>query len=405
MSDKVLIIGGGASGMMAAIMLAREGRQVTLVEKNKELGRKVLITGNGRCNLTNANLDISRYHGENPLWAYHALTSFDNYAVLGFFEDLGVPCREESDGRYFTVCGQASAVVAVMADEIRRLGVELRLDEPVVRVEREGSGFATVLKFEERLLSDRLVIAAGGESYPKLGSSGDGYRFAESFGHRIVPTTPSLVPLQVAERWIKAMEGLRWDVLLQLIRGEEVLSESYGEVLFRSFGISGPPTLAISREAARSPEGTETLIRINFFPDMSEQDLDSLLETRWQHRPERGLAFSLIGLLPDRIGPAVLTQAGFDPELNVARIGKRDRQRIVRALRDTRVTLDGPRSYAESQVTAGGVATDEVNPKTMESRLVPGLYFTGEVLDIDGDSGGFNLQFAFSTAAMLSNEA
>lgn len=401
MAESAIIIGGGPSGIMAAIQLAHQGKKVILLEKNKELGRKIQITGNGRCNITNSDLDISHYHGENPLWAYPAITEFNNYALLGFFEDLGVTFKEESDGRYFTTCSQASAVVTALEEELSRLGVNLVLDTQVLKVSQDKSQFIVYLKYDEKYFGDQLVISAGGRSYPRLGSSGDGYLFAQNFGHRIVPPSPSLVPLEIAERWIRGLQGLRWDVTLQLHQGDLVLAESYGEILFRPFGISGPATLAISREAGRVKPGSDTLVKINFFPNYSEEDLYGILCERWNHRPDWTLARSLIGILPDRIGLLVVEQGGFDPQRKVAQLKKADRRRVTHLLQNTEVTLDKPRSFAESQVTAGGVSTAEVDSKTMESLLIPGLFFTGEVLDIDGDSGGYNLQFAFSTGALI----
>lgn len=402
MNDRIVIVGGGAAGLTAAIAAATRGAVVTVLERLPRVGKKILATGNGRCNLTNVNLAMANYHGEDSAFATYALERFDVDRTLGFFADLGIEPRIETGGKVYPASGQASSVLDVLRYELDRLGVEIRCEAGVKEIRRAESGFTLQLKDQSQLKAGRVIIATGGQAYPGLGSDGSGFTLAKNLGHTIVEPFPALVQLRLAAGFLKQVKGLKFEGVVRLLTGAKaggkVVGTARGEILFADYGISGPPILELSRMTGeRLKAGEEVWLRLTVL-DLPEVELDRLLVDRFKSRPCKTLEFSLVGLINKRLIPVLCREAGIDDTVRpVAKVTPPERLRLVKLLRDWRLQVTGTTSWASAQVTAGGVRVAEVNPRTMESKLVPGLYFAGEVLDIDGDCGGFNLQWAWSS--------
>ncbi len=394
-----IIIGGGASGMMAAISAARSGRRRILVlEKNEGLGRKVLVTGNGRGNLTNIDLDIEYYHGHNVKFAYSGLNQFDNYATMNFFEELGVKLKVEEDGRVFPVSDQASSIVEVLTYEMDRLEVETLCSTRVTDLILSRRGGLEVRTGRERFRAKKVILCAGGCSYPQLGSAGDGFKLAAKLGHNITPIHQALVPLEVKGNWYHKLQGVKIEVELKLLRAGREIKRFKDQLLFTHYGISGPVVLNSSRDILDMLDDPEFEVTINFFPTRTKEDIDKLLIERWHQRPTKSLAFSFVGLLPKKLAPVLLRRMGIsDLEREVSQVRRETRLEIASCFTHWALEIKGSCPFTEAMVTAGGIDTLQVDSKTMESQLVEGLFFAGEILDIDGDSGGYNLQFAWSS--------
>ena len=410
MSNRIVIVGGGAAGLTAAIAAATRGALVTVLERLPRVGKKILATGNGRCNLTNVNLALTNYHGEDPAFATYALERFDVDRTLGFFADLGIEPRIETGGKVYPASGQASSVLDVLRYELDRLGVEIRCEARVKEIRRAESGFTLQLKDQSQLKTSRVIIATGGQAYPGLGSDGSGFSLVKNLGHTIVEPFPALVQLRLAADFLKQVKGLKFEGLARLLTGAKaggkVVGTARGEILFADYGVSGPPILELSRMAGeRLKAGEEVWLRLTVL-DLPEGELDRLLVDRFKSRPGKTLEFSLVGLINKRLIPVLCREAGIDDTVRpVAKVTPPERLRLVKLLRDWPLQVTGTTSWASAQVTAGGVRVAEVNPRTMESKLVPGLYFAGEVLDIDGDCGGFNLQWAWSSGWVAGSSA
>lgn len=404
---RVAVIGGGAAGMMAALSARRAGATVTILEKNQRVGRKLLATGNGRCNLTNTGLEIARYHGRRPKFAHGALSRFDQYRTIAFFEQLGVAHKVETGGKVFPVSNQASSVLDVLRYALEQEGVHTQLECNVRALRRHRGGFRLEAAGGRRFEADRVIITTGGMAAPQLGSTGDGYQLAAEHGHRVVPPFPALVQLRLKHNIFKHIRGIKFEGAVEILAGEKILDRAAGEILFTGYGVSGPPVFDVSRTAgARLQRGTTTILKLILVADRSREELEQLLIRRFTDQPRKTLAFSFVGFLPKRLGEVVLKEAGIqDPRRMVATLTAPERQRLLDLLQDWRFTVAGTNSWPAAQVTAGGVDVRDINPKTMESKLVPGLYFAGEVVDIDGDCGGFNLQWAWSSGWVAGRSA
>lgn len=410
MSDRIVIVGGGAAGLTAAIAAATRGAAVTVLERLPRVGKKILATGNGRCNLTNVNLAINNYHGENPAFATYALEQFDVDRTLGFFAELGIEPRIEAGGKVYPASGQASSVLDVLRYELERLGVEIRCEARVKEIRRAGPGFIIQIKDQSQVKAGRVIIAAGGQAYPGLGSDGSGFVLAKNLGHTIVEPFPALVQLRLAAGFLKQVKGLKFEGVVRLYTGardgRKLVGTARGEVLFAEYGVSGPPILELSRAAGEPLKaGEKVWLRLTVL-DLPEGELDRLLAERFKSRPDKTLEFSLVGLINRRLIPVLCREAGIDDTVKpVTKVTVSERLRLVKLLRDWPLQVTGTTSWASAQVTAGGVRAAEVNPRTLESKLVPGIYFAGEVLDIDGDCGGFNLQWAWSSGWVAGSSA
>ncbi len=404
MANRVIVIGGGASGMMAAITAAENGAEVILLEKNDRLGKKILITGKGRCNVTTDKDtdEIIRSFVHNGKFLYTALSSFSNQQVKYFFEEAGVPLKVERGERVFPVSDQSKDIVNALRRKMQEAGVDVWLNATVKEVLVEDGRVSGVqLVNGQKLLADHVIVATGGASYPGTGTTGDGYHFARKTGHTVVNLRPSLIPLECAEGYVKALQGLSLknvNFTIETSQGKKLIQD-FGEMLFTHFGISGPIVLSCSYKAVDYWQKNKEPLTgiIDFKPALSPEKLDARILRDIEEQKNKQLKNALHGLMPSKLIPVFIQKSGISPDKAMHQITREERQKMVELLKNFRFTITKARPIEEAIVTAGGVSVKEVSPKTMESKLVPGLYFTGEVLDIDGMTGGFNLQAAFST--------
>ncbi len=401
--SKVVVIGGGAAGMMAAISAADQGHQVILMEKNEKLGKKVYITGKGRCNVTN-NSDVEnllQHTMMNAKFLYSAYYTFDSQAMMDFLQKEGLELKTERGNRVFPVSDHSSDVIKTLQNALKKRGVAIWFHTKVLEVLEEdgvckGVSFQQSGKSPEQIETDAVVVATGGISYVSTGSDGDGYKFAKATGHRMAPTSPSLVPFEIKEDFVKQLQGLSLkNVSLKLMAGKKVLYEDQGEMLFTHFGISGPLVLTASCYA--SGKNQEMAVYLDLKPALSEKQLDERILRDFSECKNSYFKNSLGKLLPGKMVPAIVELSGIHPDKPVNEVTKEERKRLVELFKNLPMTLENLRGYNEAIITRGGVSVKDVNPGTMESKLVQGLYFAGEVLDLDAVTGGYNLQIAWST--------
>ena len=398
---QILVIGAGPAGMMAAIRAAENGAEVTLLEKMKRPGRKMMITGKGRCNITNA-ADIPEIirniHG-NGAFLNSSMRAFDNRDVMDFFAEQGVPVKVERGNRVFPVSDKAQDVVDATVHRLHELGVRIELEMPVTDILlQEGHVAGVRTKSGAHYKADAVILAVGGASYPGTGSTGDGYAMAKKLGHTIVPLQPSLVPLETEEDWVKDVQGLSLrNVRATLLADGGKVQEMFGEMMFTHFGVTGPIILSMSRQAAKClADGKFVELELNLKPALTPEKLDARVQRDFEQYIRKSLKNGLMDLLPHKLIEPVLDCAYLDPEKPVHQVTAEERHRLVETLQHLTLTITKTRPLAEAIVTAGGVSVREINPKTMGSKLVPGLYFAGEVVDVDAYTGGYNLQAAFS---------
>lgn len=400
--SRVAVIGGGAAGMMAAIAAAEHGHQVQLFEKNEKLGKKIYITGKGRCNVTNAcdteELFAAVVH--NPKFLYSSFYSFTNRDIMELVEKNGCPLKTERGGRVFPVSDKSSDVIRALTVCLKNAGVQVRLYEEVDSVETGDGGVSGIRlkKTGERIPADAVIVATGGLSYPSTGSTGDGYRFAEKTGHKVTDLSPALVPFETAEPVVKELQGLSLkNIQARILKGKKVIYEEFGEMLFTHFGVSGPVLLSASSYGAAQLKKGPLTLSLDLKPALSEEQLDARILRDFEEQKNKQYKNSLSRLLPAKMIPVIVERSGIDPDKKINEITREERRRIVQAVKDFRLTLTGLRGYKEAIITQGGVSVREINPSTMESKLVKGLCFAGEVLDLDAVTGGYNLQIAWST--------
>ena len=396
MSRNTLIVGGGAAGLMAAIAAAEGGDRVTLLEKNDRLGRKILISGNGRCNMLNNNSDHIHFHGSDPNFARNALGVFSVEETMAFFHDLGIETRVENRGRVFPASNQASSVVRLLEDRVNRAGIKIVHSADAAELHNKD-GFLVRTTEGRDFHAERLIMTTGGTSAPSIGGSDVGIRMACSLGHRCTPVFPGLGPLETQRDTLHKLQGVRALVAVEALVDGEVVKEDQWEILFRFYGLSGPVIFNLSESVAPFVENDRVSVRINFFPGMTADDLEESLRNRWNRHPHRSAAFSFTGLLPDKISPVLLPLFDVPPDRPAAGISSEEGRRIAEGLTGLEVRVLGSRSFAEAEVMVGGIITDDVDPGTLESKIVPGLFFAGEMLDVHGDLGGYNFQWAWSS--------
>lgn len=398
-----IIVGGGAAGMMAAITAAGLGKSTLLLEKMNRCGKKISITGKGRCNVTNncTSDDFFANIPTNPRFLYSAYAGFNSQDCMDFFERLGVPLKTERGNRVFPVSDKAEDIVRALEQGCEDYGVN-RIFSKVTEIITEDGAVKGVKCGSRTYFAPSVLIATGGKSYPGTGSDGDGYRFAEELGHTVTDIKPSLVPIESDDDYCREMMGLSLkNVVLTLkdtVKNKAVFSEM-GEMLFTHFGVSGPLVLSASSHIPQVESG-RYIFYIDLKPALDEKKLDERILRDFKEIPNRIFANSLSKLLPSKMIPTVVELSGIDGEKQVNSVTKQERQRLVSLLKAFPVHIRSFRPIAEAIVTSGGVKVSEVSPKTMESKLVKGLYFAGEVLDVDGYTGGFNLQIAFSTGCL-----
>ena len=396
--ETIIIIGAGASGMMAALTAAEApGRRVILLERQQRAGRKLLATGNGRCNLTNTGAAIENYHGERRDFAAPALDAFPPQAVLDFFRGLGLVTVEEYGGRVYPLSDSANSVLDVLRFHMEAKGVELKAAEPAREVKREKQGF-TVVTDAEHLHADKLIVACGGAAGAKLGGVSDGYELLKMLGHKRTALYPSLVQLVTAPEYPRALKGVRADCALCLYAGKSLLAESRGELQFIETGVSGPAVFDLSRAAATGGKGLR--LAADFLRDYDEAVLLALLKQRRETLPSLPAGDMLTGMVHNRLGKMLVKYAGLNASMPLQELDDRALGKLVSACKDFRLPVQGTEGFDKAQVTAGGVKTSGFNPETLESWFVPGLFACGEVLDIDGDCGGYNLQWAWASGRL-----
>ncbi|NMA87393.1 MAG: NAD(P)/FAD-dependent oxidoreductase [Tissierellia bacterium] len=402
---KVLIIGGGAAGMMAAITAKRKGADVLVLERNNRVGKKILATGNGRCNYTNINLDIENYHGENPKFAYSSLSKFGVWETIDFFEKLGITPAIEDSGKVFPLSFQSSSVLDVLRFEMEELGIEVLTEAFVKDIEKENK-FTITLNNGEKIYGDKVIITTGGNAAPGTGSDGHGYNLAKALGHSIVPVFPGLVQLKLAGELFKQMDGVKFLGKVGLYRNGELIKEDNGDILFTNYGISGPPILQLSRTALEFlNKGNYMELGISIIHTKTLEELEEYLKYRFEFMPRKTIEIGLIGFINKRLIIPILKELNIDKNKQIAHLSNEEIHQISEILIDWRFNIIGSNPFKDAQTTAGGVDTNEINPSTMESKLVKGLFFAGEIVDIDGDCGGFNLQWAWSSGYVAGENA
>ena len=396
--SNVIVVGGGAAGMFAA----RNGQNVTLLEKNEKLGKKIFITGKGRCNITNASEieDLFSAVISNPKFLYSGFYSFTNDQVIHFFEELGVATKIERGNRVFPVSDHSSDVIAALAREMQHLKVKVQLHcevkELLINNEKEIKGVR--LANGKKMTADAVVVATGGISYPSTGSTGDGYRFARNCGHKVTELFPSLVPMEVKEWYAKELQGLSLkNIEIHITDGKKKLYDEFGEMLFTHYGVTGPVILSASSIVGKTLEKKELVLHIDLKPALAEEQLDKRLLREFEANHNKQFKNAIDSLLPAKLRPVIIELSGIEEEKKVHEITKEERLNLLRLIKDFHMTLTGLRGYNEAIITKGGISVKEIDPGTMESKLIKNLYFAGEVLDLDAVTGGYNLQIAWST--------
>lgn len=404
---EILVAGGGAAGMMAALFAARAGASVTLLERNEKLGKKIYITGKGRCNLTNdcSLEEFLRQVPRNPRFLYGALNRFGPQDMMALMEEAGCPVEVQRGQRVFPRSEKASDVIRALARLMEQAGVRVRLHSRIQSlIVREGRAAGVVLENGERLEADAVILALGGQSYPMTGSTGDGYALAREAGHHVLPPEAVLSALETVENWPRALQGLALkNVRLTLRSGRKTLYTELGEMLFTHFGISGPLVLEMSCHLPA--ELAQAQVTLDLKPGLTPEQLDLRLQRDFATQPRKQLQNVLPGLLPLRLSALFPDLAGVSGERVCGQITRGEREQLGAALKALPITLRARRPLAEAIVTRGGVDVKEIQPATMESKLLPGLYFAGEMIDVDAHTGGFNLQIAFSTGALAGSSA
>ena len=427
--SKVIVVGGGPAGMFAAYFAAKNGHKVTLLEQNEKLGKKLYITGKGRCNITNASdmEDLFNNVCSNPKFLYSAFYSYTNDQVVEFFENYGLRTKVERGNRVFPVSDHSSDVIATLSKALKDVGVEVKLHTKVAKILSEEyvdengqtviadkktgalKQLVTGVALEDgtTIKADAVVLATGGVSYPSTGATGDGYRFAEKMNHKIVEPTPSLVPFEVQESWVTEMQGLALkNVSIRIEREGKKVYDDFGEMLFTHFGVSGPMILSASasiKPAYFKDFEHDLKFYIDLKPALDKEQLDKRILKDFEEAKNKQYKNSIQKLLPSKMIPIIIELSGIDPDKKVNEITKEERMKLVELLKGLPITIIGLRGWNEAIITKGGVSVKHVNPSTMESKLVNGLYFAGELLDLDAMTGGYNLQIAWSTGYLAGN--
>ncbi len=416
--SRVIVIGGGAAGMMAAAAAADKGHQVTLLERNEKLGKKVFITGKGRCNLTNASdiEEIFEHVVTNRKFLYSALYGFDNRACMDFFEENGLRLKVERGNRVFPASDHSSDVIRILEKKLMGLSVEIRLHTRVESLVTES--LLTENGCDKRRIkgvrdergkyyeADAVILATGGVSYPSTGSTGDGHRMAEETGHKVTELYPALVPLKAREDFCRDLMGLSLkNVTATFKEGKKVLYSEFGEMLFTHFGVSGPIILSGASVINQRLVKNEIQLFIDLKPALTEEQLQNRLTRDFEENRQKQFKNACGGLFPARLIPVMIALSGIDPDKKACEISKEEKRNFARCIKALPLTITGTGGYEEAIVTKGGVSVKDINPSTMESKQVSGLYFAGELIDVDAFTGGYNLQIAWSTGRLAGESA
>ncbi len=402
--SKVIVVGGGAAGMMAAISAAGQGHQVLLLEQNEKLGKKLFITGKGRCNVTNACETEKLFENvvSNPKFLYSAFYTFDNRQMMEFLENAGCPLKIERGERVFPVSDHSSDIIAAMQRMLHKNSVEVRLhtkvDVILLDADNPKAVRGVILADGRREEADAVILATGGLSYPSTGAVGDGYRMTQSLGHTLKEPKPALVPFEIAEKWCTDLQGLSLkNVGLKMVENKKTVYQGFGEMLFTHFGVSGPLILSASSFYGKCKKKDEVMLELDLKPALSEEQLDKRILRDFEDNQNKQFKNVIGSLFPAKLTPVMIMLSGILPEKKVHEITKEERKQLLYHTKHLILHITGVRDFTEAIITQGGISVKEVNPSTMESKLVKGLFFAGEVLDLDALTGGFNLQIAWST--------
>lgn len=386
--NRIAIIGGGAAGMAAAIAAAEYGAYVTIFESNDKLGKKILATGNGRCNLSNINASIEHYHGQNSDFAAHALTEFDVNYTINKFAEMGVLTKVEDKGKIYPYCGNASAVSEALRERIKSLGIEVKYNFEVKDIIKKKDGFMLVSYKNEREKASEVIIATGGKASPASGSKGGGYQLLEKFGHTVTELKPSLVQIKTEPETVKKLKGIKINARVRI---GNIYDD--GEVLFTDYGLSGPPIFYLSAYIDNQSE-----LSLDFMPEYSNVQIKEILNQKQKNCPDMLLESFMSGIINKKLGQLILKQAGIAPLSRTAdSLNASETEKISQIIKCRKFKINGTMSWNNAQVTKGGIKTNEFYADTMQSRLINGIFAAGEILDIDGDCGGYNLQWAWSS--------
>ncbi len=400
MKTDVVVIGGGPAGLFSAAIAAKGGRKVVLIEKNEILARKLRITGKGRCNVTNS-ADISDFIEmvcSNPSFMYSAFYSFTNQDTIDFFESKGVPLKEERGGRIFPVSDRAKDIAQALIDYAKNNGVVIMRDIVTKVISKDNVVCGVETKSTKKIECNKVIVATGGVSYPLTGSTGDGYKFAKKLGHTIIEPYPSLIPLIVGEKYVEELQGLSLkNIAVKIYKGTKCVYEDFGEMIFTHYGLSGPVILSASSNL-KNIEDSNYKISIDLKPALTFEQLDKRLQRDFEKYINKNFSNALNDLLPSKIIDTIIRLSNIDPFTKVHQINKQQRIDLCTLLKNFSFSITGVRPIEEAIITRGGINTKEINSSTMESKIVKGLFFCGEVIDVDAYTGGFNLQIAFSTA-------
>lgn len=397
MSNRIIVVGGGAAGMLAAIVAKRQGSIVTLLERNDRVGKKLLATGNGRCNYTNLNLSLNNYHGRNTSFAEFALTEFNVDNTISFFENIGITPADEDNGKVFPLSFQASSMVDVLRYELEYQGVELITDAYVIDIYKKNK-FTVKLRDGRTFTSDKIIMATGGMAMPASGSDGNGHSILKKLSHTTTDVFPGLVQLKLEGNIFKQVNGVKLVGTAGVYHNNNLIVQDRGDILFTDYGISGPPILQISRKAIEYiNSGKVVELRISIIDTKTTKELYEYLIIRFKKLWMKDLEKSLVGLINKKMILPIIKELNLDKTENVGSMNNDDIFKIAELLTTWSFKIIGNKGWGQAQITAGGINTNEVNNKTMESKIVEGLYIVGELLDIDGDCGGFNLQWAWSS--------
>jgi len=390
----MIIIGAGAAGLCAAIVSARAGQKVLLLEQNNKIGKKILVSGNGKCNIDNKYINLNRFHSQNPAFIEKVLEGYDFEVVEKFFTSLGLELVEGKEGKMFPMSLQASSVVELLEYEAKKVGVQILCDCEVTAITKDGHTF-TLETSQGSKTCEQLVLASGSPAAPQLGGSNSGYAFATKMGHTLIPRHPSLVQLCSEETWVKSASGVKVAGLAKLYANGEYITEKKGDLLFTNYGISGLAILDLSREVStRLANFDYCELSLDLMPELSKEKLTNLLQKRIKEGSEKPLNLWLQGVINKKLIPIIIEQSKckvkVEKELNRKEVNK-----LVHTIKNLKLSVNDTKGFAGAEVATGGINTTEVNPRTMESKLVPNLFFVGEILDVDGDRGGFNFHFAW----------
>jgi predicted Rossmann fold flavoprotein len=395
----VVVIGAGAAGLLAAVAAAERGRRTLLIEKNRKPGIKILMSGGTRCNITHAtdNRGIVEAFGPHGRFLHSSLAALSVQQTIELFEEEGVPTKVEETGKVFPVSNKAADVLDALLRRLRRSGATLTLEEPVCDMCRNDASFALTTP-RRVVMASHVILTSGGQSYPGSGTTGDGYEFVARLGHTIVAPRAALVPVTVAAPWVADLRGITIpDVFVRLWEDNACLARRRGSLLFAHFGLSGPVILDVSGVVSRHPRPESLMLEIDFLPHLKEPDLDELLRSEVTSSGKKQLAGILAGHLPKRLCEMLMVLVGMPADRKAAGLSKLDRGKLVQAAKGLRLVITGTLGFKKAEVTTGGVALDKIDSRTLQSKLVPGLFIAGEILDLDGPIGGYNFQAAFST--------